>query len=71
MTKLFTLDPMHDSKHKGKTFILKGIGENGEDLKGKLFNIDKEGYYVFKITTQNSIYEEYMTRDPNSGDITL
>jgi hypothetical protein len=71
MKELFTLEPMDDLKHKGKIFTLKGIGEDGKDLKGKLFNIDKEGYYVFKITTHNTIYEEYMTRDPNSGEITL
>lgn len=65
----FSLDIVKDSKLFGKLFTLKGIGENGVDLKGKLVDIDKEGYYIFRITTHNTDYEEYMTRNPNSEEI--
>lgn len=69
MTKPFTLDIVKDSKLFGKLFTLKGIGENGVDLKGKLTDIDKEGYYTFQITTHKTDYESFATRDPNNGVI--
>ena len=65
----FTLDIIKDSKLFGDIFTLKGIGENGVDLRGKFVHIDKEGYYIFRITSQNTGYEEYMTKDPNSEEI--
>ena len=67
--KLFTLDIIKDSKMIGEIFTLKGIGENSSNLRGKLIDIDKEGYYRFHITSHNSEYEEYLTRAPNAGEI--
>jgi hypothetical protein len=70
----FTLDMKQDSKLFGQIFILKGIGENGIDLRGKFTDITVSGdsikYYVFKITSHNSEYEEFSTAIPNNGDIT-
>lgn len=70
MSKPFTMDRAKDIKMIGQIFNLKGIGEAGIDLRGKFTDIDSEGYYKFTITTHNSIYEEYMSRDPNTGEIT-
>lgn len=69
MAKLFSLDFKKDSKLIGKSFTLKGKGEKGIDLKGKLIDIDLDGNYKFKITTQDTEYEEFWTKVPNDGDI--
>lgn len=65
----FTGDLKQDSKLFGQIFTLKGIGEAGIDLRGKFKDIDKEGYYIFQITSHNTEYEEYMTLAPNAGEI--
>lgn len=73
MTKLFTLDMKKDSSLFGQIYSLKGIGENGIDLRGKFVDITVNGegtkYYVFKITSHNSDWDEFSTAVPNSGDI--
>lgn len=69
MKEIFTGDIQKDSKLFGKLYTIKGIGEKGEDLKSKFISIDKEGYYIFKITSHNTNLEEYMTRNPNLGEI--
>jgi hypothetical protein len=68
--KPFTMDRTKDIKLIGQIYNLKDVGGVGIDLRGKFVDIDKEGYYKFMITTHNSEYEEYMSRDPNSGEIT-
>lgn len=65
---IFSLDIMKDTKLIGKTFSLSGVEAN-KILKGKFVHIDKEGYYIFKITSPSE-WEEFMTRDPNNGEIT-
>lgn len=74
MTNLFSLDIKKDSGLFGEIFILKGIGEAGIDLRGKFTDIAISGegikYYIFKITSHNSEYEEFSTAVPNNGDIT-
>ncbi len=66
--KDFTGDKNKDRKLIGKIydiFITEGIDPNvGELLRGKLFDIDMEGYYCFKITTRNSEIDEYQTKRP-------
>lgn len=69
MAKIFTGDIKQDSKMFGNIFNLKGIGEEGIDIRGKFTDIDHEGYYVFRITSQNTDIEEYLTRAPNAGEI--
>ena len=53
---------------KKEKFILNKIYtfKNSEvkGLRGKLFLIDLEGYYCFKITTRNSEIEEFWTKTP-------
>lgn len=69
MTQLFSLDFKKDSKLIGKTYTLKGKGENGIDLKGKLIDINLDGTYKFKITTKETELDEFWTKVPNDGDI--
>lgn len=70
MKKLFEMDRAKDLKLIGTIYNLKDVGGPGIDLRGKFVDIDSEGYYRFMITTHNSEYEEYMSRDPNTGEIT-
>lgn len=75
MSKLFALDRVKDAKHIGKLFTLVKMevddegNDTGKDLRGRLMDIDHEGYYVFKVTTPRSQLEEFKTRVPNDGDI--
>lgn len=73
MTNLFTLDIKKDSAMFGEIFTLKGIGEAGIDLRGRFVDITISGeglkYYVFKITSHNTEYDEFLTAAPNDGDI--
>jgi hypothetical protein len=70
MAKIFSMDRTKDLKLIDKIYTIKGIGEEGIDLRGKFKDIDASGYYKFEITSRNTDYEEYLTLAPNSGDIT-
>ena len=48
--------------------LTKSVSEYFENL-SKKYDIDKEGYYIFKITSHGTELEEYMTRNPNLGEI--
>ena len=65
MSKEFSMIRDKDIKLVGKIYDLKGIGEEGKDLRGKFIGIDTEGRYEFQITTQSTDYEMYSTRLPN------
>lgn len=54
-----------DVKLIGKLFTLKSEGENDEDLRAKLVDIDKEGMYVFQMTQASSELEEISCKRPN------
>jgi hypothetical protein len=73
MINIFSGDVKKDSLMYGQIFTLKGIGEAGIDLRGKFTDITVSGegikYYVFKITSHNSEYDEFSTAIPNNGDI--
>ena len=64
-----------DLKLIGKLFTLKAMGvdqdgnNTGENLKARLIDINREGYYVFKVTTPKSELDEFSTRVPNDGDV--
>lgn len=54
----------------GKSYTLKGIGEKGEDLRGKFFEVDHENNFKFQITSRNTELEEFWTKRP-SEDVVL
>lgn len=49
----------------GKIYVLKDVDET--DINGKLVDIDREGYYVFKVTTRSSELEEFSTKVPEEN----
>jgi hypothetical protein len=70
MKKLFEMDRTKDIELIGNKYTIKDLGGPGIDLQGKFTDIDSEGYYRFVITNDKPKYVEYMTRDPNTGEIT-
>lgn len=49
----------------GKIYILRDVDET--DIKAKFIEIDRDGYYVFKITTRSSELEEFWTKVPEEN----
>lgn len=70
-SELFSLDPRKDQTLIGKTFTIKNMEKDGRELKGKLIDITLDGSYEFKITSQNTEYDSFITKIPNSGDVVL
>jgi hypothetical protein len=69
MSKPFAMDHSKDLKLVGKSFTIKGMGLDGNDVKAKFTGIDKDGRYEFTITSSNTAYEMFMTGVPNNGDV--
>ena len=51
----------------GKIYVLRDVDDSGKDINGKFVELDREGYYVFKITTRTSELEEFCTKRPEEN----
>ena len=66
MAKLFSMDLAKDRKLIGNDY---NWNDGTKVWKVRLKDITMDGYYSFIIRSITSEWEEYMTREPNSGEI--
>jgi hypothetical protein len=67
MAKLFSMDLAKDRKLIGNDYTWK---DAEKEWKIRLKDITMDGYYSFSVRSTTCEWEEYLTREPNSGEIT-
>lgn len=51
----------------GKLYTLIDVDESVKEIRGRLEEIDPEGYYIFIITTRKCDTEEFWTKVPEQN----
>lgn len=51
----------------GRIYVLRDVDDTGNDIQGKVVDFNREGYYVFKVTTRTSDLDEFSTKRPEEN----